>query len=55
MNKPRIYWCYYPKLKRGYWRVRPRVGRSRWIDWEARKVAQRMVEQMNRAIEERKS
>lgn len=19
--KPRVYWCYYPKLKRGFWRV----------------------------------
>lgn len=23
MRKPRVYWSYYPKLKRGYWRVSP--------------------------------
>lgn len=50
MVKPRIYWCYYPKLRRGFWRVQPRYHSRSPSDWPLRKVAYRMVEEMNRAI-----
>lgn len=33
--KPRVYWTYYPKLRRGYWRVSPMpkglANRGLWI------------------------
>lgn len=47
--KPRIYWAYYPKSRRGYWRVSMMdhyptstlLERKRW------RFAHRMVRQMN--------
>ncbi|UUV44557.1 hypothetical protein RCMOTHERGOOSE_47 [Rhodobacter phage RcMotherGoose] len=53
--KPRIYWIYYPKLRRGFWRVgeyahrnskhRPASG-----SFEPWRFAHRMAEEMNRAV-----
>lgn len=31
MSKPRVTWKYYPKLKRGFWRVLP-MPRTRTLD-----------------------
>lgn len=48
LEKPRIYWRYYPKLKRGFWAVSP-IASGKLSDWQLRKFAYEMVEQMNRA------
>lgn len=50
--KPRIVWVYYPKLKRGYWRVcamppwfkRAKTARVYW------RYAYRMASQMNAEV-----
>lgn len=49
MSKPRIYWCYYPKLRRGFWRVRPKDIKLKYSDWGVRQYAYRMVKEMNDA------
>jgi len=51
--KPRLYWTYYPKSKRGYWRVSA-MPKFKWVTHslfmhERWNQAHRMASQMNEA------
>jgi len=51
VKKPRIYWTYYPKLRRGYWRVNLLPTRST-SNLEAWAFAHDMAREMNRALDD---
>lgn len=50
--KPRIYWVYYPRSQRGYWRVSLMPSKARRIV-DLWCVAQKMARQMNEHVEQR--
>lgn len=50
MDKPRIYWTYYPKLKRDYWRVSEMPNRST-TTLDLWTYAHNMAREMNNHVE----
>lgn len=50
MKKPRIYWQFYPKSRRGYWRVSKMPYRSVKL-LDAWSFAHSMAREMNAAVE----
>lgn len=46
-DKPRVYWCYYPKLKRGFWRVYSMKTMRSAHTLERWRFAHDMVKRMN--------
>lgn len=48
MLKPRIYWTYYPKMRRGFWRVNERPNRDKANTYPMWERAHAIVNRMNR-------
>lgn len=48
--KPRVYWVYYPKLKRGFWRVSPMTPPVQAGDYQRWRDAHSAVAKVNSTI-----
>lgn len=48
-RRPRLYWTYYPKSRRGYWRVSPMPKPASNVDRDRWAYAHNMAREMNRS------